>query len=115
MKRFFRRAGPFAAIGAIVLVLAASILLLAMPAGMAQSSTNPCGASASASSTASLDGPDDLLPSSGLDATRECGGNPARDQSVDEAIAAGAGLLLFGGAMLLYRQRHPQQPPVARA
>ena len=104
-----------AAIGAIVVVLAASIWLLAVPA--ASSGTARGCTSVATGTTGGLDGPDDILPSSGLDGLgRECGGNPAGDQSFDEAIVAGAGLILFGGAMLVYRQRRTHHPRrVARA
>ena len=116
MRSLLRRIAPWAAIGAIVLVLAGSIGLLAIPAATSHAAVRGCSAVAAAAATTN-DGPDDILPSSSLDGIgRQCGGNPWNDQSLDEAIAAGAGLVVFGGAMLVYRQRRTQHPRrVARA
>lgn len=45
-----------------------------------------------------------------LNGTSACAGGPTTDEQRYEAALAGAGLLAFGGAVLIYRRRHPRGP-----
>jgi ABC-type transport system substrate-binding protein len=87
-------------------VLAAGSLLVAAPASAASSggasvATRPtCGSSA--------DIPDSTVDP--LNGAAGCARGPTSVEQRYEAAIAAAGLLVFGGAAIIYRRRHPRGP-----
>lgn len=86
-------------------VLAAGTFAFAAPASAATArgsiaATPPCPPSAGTAASA-------VNP---LNGTAACAAGPTNVEQVYEAAIAGAGVLAFGGATLIYRRRHPRGP-----
>jgi hypothetical protein len=96
---------------AIGLVAGLCLTVSAEPAWAASSATPAAGGAACASPQAVSSAADRdtagtaTSPSDDLAGTRECSHSLVADQSFYEAILAGAGLIAFGGATLVYRSR----------